>query len=69
MAVGHNDGKISIRQIEGVEEADGDRPVRLDKIIETLNNAKDAIEVLKYSPSLGKLAAGSHDNAIYVYDV
>ena len=40
-----------------------------DKIIETLNNAKDAIEVLKYSPSLGKLAAGSHDNAIYVYDV
>jgi WD40 repeat protein len=34
-----------------------------------MNHAKEEISAIKYSPDGSKLAAGSHDNYIYIYDV
>ena len=58
MAVGHNDGTLTVRA--GVNS--------LDSVIATNNNSKEWIEVVRYSPDGSKLAVGSHDNTIYVYD-
>ena len=41
----------------------------LDKKIKTLKDAEEWCEVIKYSPCGKFMAAGSHDNKIYVYDV
>ena len=58
IAVGHNDGTLTIRG--GVNN--------LDQTISKNNNSKEWIEVLRYSPNGEKLAVGSHDNIIYIYD-
>ncbi len=58
VAVGHNDGTLTIRA--GVDQ--------LDNIIATNANAKEWIEAIQYSPDGSKLAVGSHDNNIYVYE-
>lgn len=58
IAVGHNDGTLSIRA--GFN--------KLDQIVATNKNSQEWIEVLAYSPDGKKLAVGSHDNNIYVYD-
>jgi WD40 repeat protein len=52
--VAHNDGTVTIRQ-------------GISKVNFTKNDAKEWIEVMKYSPDGSKLAVGSHDNKIYVY--
>jgi WD40 repeat protein len=51
-------GKISIRDKNN-----------LDSKIKTLKDAEEWCEILRYSPCEKYLAAGSHDNAVYVYDV
>lgn len=51
-------GKVTIRTKED-----------LTKKIKTLKDAQEWCEVLKYSPCCNYLAAGSHDNNVYVYDV
>lgn len=58
VAVGHNDGRVTIRG--GIKE--------LDNISKTLHDSDEWIEAMAYSPCGGKLAVGSHDNNIYVYD-
>lgn len=59
LAVGHNDGRVTVRT--GVKA--------LDNIVCTLQDSKEWIEVMHYSPDNSKLAVGSHDNNVYIYDV
>ena len=59
IAIGHNDGRVTIRS--GVKA--------LDNIVATLTDSKEWIEVIHYSPDNSKLAVGSHDNMVYIYDV
>ena len=59
VAVAHNDGRVTVRT--GIKA--------LDNIVVTLTNAKEWIEVMHYSPDNSKLAVGSHDNLVYIYDV
>lgn len=59
IAVGHNDGTVTIRG--GADQ--------LDNIVKQMNNAREWIEDMEYSPDGSKLAVGSHDNKIYVYSV
>ena len=59
VAIATNIGVISIR-----ESADN-----LDSEVAHREDSAEWIEVLKYSPCGTMLAAGSHDNFIYVYDV
>ncbi|CAG9313094.1 unnamed protein product [Blepharisma stoltei] len=59
VAVTHNDGKVTIRQ--GVRA--------LDTVVFTLKDPKEWSEAIRYSPDGSKLAVGSHDNAVYIYNV
>jgi WD40 repeat protein len=59
LAVGLNDGHVTVRS--GVKA--------LDSVVATLSDAKEWIEAMHYSPDNSKLAVGSHDNFIYIYDV
>lgn len=67
MAVGHNDGSISIRKVDRGSAAAGSAMIDLNAVARVLRHAKEWIEVMRYSPSGEKLAAGSHDNNIYLY--
>lgn len=58
VAVGHNDGRVTIRG--GADD--------LQTIRHTLQDSDEWIEAIAYSPCGGKLAVGSHDDNIYVYD-
>jgi WD40 repeat protein len=58
VAVGHNDGSLTIRS----------SPSKLNDIIAKNQDSQEWIEVLRYSPDGSKLAVGSHDNNIYIYD-
>jgi WD40 repeat protein len=58
MAIGHNDGHVSIL----------DNPRGLN-LIKTLKEPKEWIESMSYSPNSKFLAVGSHDNFIYVYNL
>lgn len=58
VAVGHNDGRVTIRS--GVAD--------LGTITNTLTDSDEWVEAMEYSPDGSKLAVGSHDNNIYVYD-
>ena len=58
VAVGHNDGRVTIRS----------SCKKLDDITHTLNDSDEWIEAIAYSPCGSKLAVGSHDNNVYVYD-
>lgn len=57
VAVGHNDGRVTIRC--GMKE--------IGKIEKTLEDSDEWIEAMAYSPCGKKLAVGSHDNCIYIY--
>lgn len=59
VAVGHNDGRVTIRESW---EA-------LDTITATLTESAEWIEAMAYSPCGTYLAVGSHDNNVYVYKV
>jgi len=59
VCLGINDGEFSIRA--GV--------TKLDDVVASRKDAKEWIEVVKYSPDGETLAVGSHDNAIYIYHV
>jgi WD40 repeat protein len=58
VAVGTNDGTVTVRA--GANS--------LDQNVATINDSKEWIEAIKYSPCGKFLAVGSHDNRIYVYD-
>ena len=58
IAIGHNDGRVSIRA--GIEY--------LDSVKKIINDSAEWIECMVYSPDGSKLAVGSHDSNIYVYD-
>lgn len=59
LAIGHNDGHVTIRN--SINE--------LDTVIANLNQPKEWMEAIQYSPDGKYLAVGSHDNYIYIYDV
>jgi WD40 repeat protein len=40
----------------------------MNNSIQELKLAKEWIECMSYNPSMTKLAAGSHDNNIYIYN-
>lgn len=58
VAVAHNDGRVTIRG--GIDN--------LGNIAHTLDESDEWIEALAYSPCGGKLAVGSHDDTVYVYN-
>ena len=58
IAIGHNDGTLTIRA--GLN--------KLDTVIAKNTNSQEWIEAMQYSPDGKKLACGSHDNTIYIYD-
>lgn len=58
VAVGHNDGRVTIRASAS----------SLGTVKKTLKDSAEWIECIAYSPDGSKLAVGSHDNNIYVYD-
>jgi len=58
IAVGQNDGTLSIRTIE-----------KPDAVIAENTDSQEWIEAIEYSPDGTKLAVGSHDDNIYIYDV
>ena len=58
IAVGHNDGTVTIRA----------SPQKIGEVIKTMRDSQEWIEVMTFSPDGSKLAVGSHDNNIYVYD-
>jgi WD40 repeat protein len=60
---------VTIRLVDSFEQANEKDFVRLDNEIMRLEESKEWIECMRYSPSLTKLAVGSHDNWIYVYNV
>ncbi len=57
VAIGHNDGRITIRS--SIDD--------LSTIVHTLNDCEEWIETMTYSPCGSKLAVGSHDDAVYLY--
>jgi len=59
LAIGHNDGRVTIRSSK---EA-------LDDVTATLQDSDEWIETMAYSPCGKFLAVGSHDNNIYLYNV
>lgn len=59
VCIGINNGEFSIRASS----------TDLNKVIAQRKDAKEWIEVVKYSPDGEKLAVGSHDNAVYIYTV
>ena len=63
LAVATNTGVVTIRQVNMQQGGD------LNQIIYTLNDSKEWIECMAYNPLCDKLAVGSHDNNIYVYNV
>ncbi|CAI2383913.1 unnamed protein product [Moneuplotes crassus] len=58
MAIAFNDCKIVIKHL-----------YNLDEHIHVIYDPKEWCECLEYNPSMTKLAAGSHDNNIYIYDI
>lgn len=58
IAVASNYGKVSIRDFKD-----------FDTKIQTLKNAEEWCEMIKYSPCEKYLATGSHDNQVYVYEI
>lgn len=54
-AVGCNDGSVRIFSNEGEEQ-------------NCIRDAREWIEVMSYSPDRARLAVGSHDNKIRIYD-
>ena len=58
LAIGHNDGHVSIIQ-----------DTRTLNIVKTLRDPKEWIESISYSPDGKMLAVGSHDNMVYLYKV
>lgn len=59
VAIACNNGEITIRESSQ----------NLNKVIAIFKHAKEWIEAMDYSPNGAYLAAGSHDNLIYVYAV
>ena len=58
IAVGHNDGTLTIRE----------SITKLDSIKHKNQTSQEWIEAMSYSPDGSKLAVGSHDNNIYIYE-
>ena len=62
LAVASNTGVITVRQVSLEKGSD------LNGIVKTMNDPKEWIECMAYNPQSTKLAVGSHDNNIYVYN-
>jgi WD40 repeat protein len=59
VAIGVNNGEVHIRA--GIKS--------LDTTVAVLTDSAEWVEVTTYSPDGSKLAVGSHDNRVYIYDV
>ena len=58
VAVGHNDGTLTIRT----------SVKKLGEVAATFRDSQEWIEAIEYSPDGNRLAVGSHDNNIYIYN-
>ena len=58
MAIASNFGKVSVRDFND-----------FDVKVASLKDAEEWCEAISYSPSEKFLATGSHDNAVYVYEI
>lgn len=58
LVVCNNLGKVSIRSLDNFETK-----------IHSIKDAQHYCEVAKYSPDETHLAIGSHDNALYIYNI
>ena len=63
LVIGHNDGCVSVRYVN--MESD---PVTLDQLVCKMNHPKEWIEIMRFSQHGDRLAVGSHDNFIYIYN-
>ena len=68
LAVGHNDGYVSVRQVDDISQADGSTELNLSNIIFKSKRPKEWIEIMRYNSDGTKLAVGSHDNFIYIWN-
>ena len=62
LAVADNTGNVTIRQVIFKRGAD------LNNIVKTLTEPKEWVECMSYNPYNTRLAVGSHDNWIYIYN-
>ena len=60
LAIGCNDGTVSIRSFEDYDDT--------GKVLCTISDSKEWIEVMSFSPCKSMLAVGSHDNCLYIYN-
>ena len=70
--MGHNDGTVTIRlvdEFDKIGQGAKDLNIKLDNIKHVINNPKEWIEAIEYNSDGTRIAVGSHDNKIYVYNV
>lgn len=67
VAINHGNGHVAVGVNNGEVHIHSD--VNSLHLIKTFKHSKEWIEVMHYSPDGNKLAVGSHDNNIYIYDV
>lgn len=68
LVVGHNDGAVSVRQVDDLANLAEGAVVDLNNVVGKANHPKEWIEIMRFSSDGSKLAVGSHDNFIYIYN-
>ena len=64
LVIATNDGAVTIRKL-----SDPEKPIGEDGKDKLLTDSAEWIECIAFSPDGSKLAVGSHDDKVRVYDV